>query len=125
MVVGEDPQLECAVAEDLRGERSIVFQRHDERQPLSRTVAQHKIEQALQIADRSIRMNAQFLDWLMEPIDPDGGIAERLCSRRVPSSKRGKHDLPLREVKSAHAQLIRAWIWLVRLVRISADQIVE
>ena len=54
---------------------------------------QHVFEQPLQIADGPVRRDAQLLEWLIEAIHPDGRIAERFRTGRVPPAKRRKDDV--------------------------------
>jgi hypothetical protein len=57
--------------------------------------AQHEIYETIQVRDRLIRVNRQLLDWLIESVQPDCGITERLCTGGIPASKRREYDVTL------------------------------
>ena len=71
---------------------------------------EHKIEKPVQIGDRPVGAQAQFLWWLAEAVHPDGRITERLRAGCIPSPESGEDDVLLCDVKPVHAQLIRAGI---------------
>src|SRR5437773_2813443 len=92
---------------------------------LRRRLAQHEIEKTVQIGGGLVRTNAQFLERLIEAVHPERRIAERLRAGGVPSPKSREQYVLLREMQPLHAQPIRARIWFVRVIGVSADEGVE
>ena len=86
---------------------------------------QHVFEQPLQIADGPVRRDAQLLVGLIEAIHPDGRIAERFRTGRVPAAKRRKGDVLLCEMQAIRAELIGTGIGLVGVIQVRADERIE
>src|SRR5258706_8579370 len=89
---------------------------------LHRRIAQHEIEEGTETRGGLVRANPQFLEWLIEAVLPQRGVPERLRADSIPSAKGRKQYVLLREMQAIHAQPIRARIWLVGVVGVSADK---
>ena len=90
-----------------------------------RLLLQHEVKKSLQVSDGPHRPQAEFLERLIEPVDPDGGIPERRRPGCIPPAEGGKDDIALFELETIHTQLIGARIRLVGVIRVRADESIE